>query len=191
MSKENFPIKDAETGKEYWISRSCAVVAVIVAEEPKTGELYVLVGKRGPGCPDYIGRYAFVCGYLNWQETREQALIREVKEEIDLDITDCDIMEWKTVDDPEADPRENICTRYIVIVDYDEIKSGLENGGFDLNSEERGGEKDETSDLKLIPVSEVDSYDWAFNHAEVIKSLPKEIDTVIAIWNLKGKKNSL
>ena len=64
--KENFQIQDVKTGKIYWISRAIAVTGVIMAYNHNNWE--VLLERRGPGCPDNIGKLCCPCGYLNWED---------------------------------------------------------------------------------------------------------------------------
>ena len=187
MSKKNFPIKDAETGKEYWISRSNAVAAVIYAKHPITGELHFLAEQRGPGCPDYVGCYAFLCGYLDFDETREEAIKREAYEELGLDLSPYNIIEWKTDDNPSHDPRQNIVTRYAIEASWEYLNQVVQKRN--LDSESRGGEANEVSDLKLIPKSQAGSYKWAWNHLSLIATLEEDLDMIKKIWEIKGHKN--
>lgn len=80
---KNFPVKVGDN--EYWISRSCAVVGIIIriAEDKK---VYVLANKRGLGCPDFVGMWNIPCGYVDYNETLEQAVSREIFEETGIKI---------------------------------------------------------------------------------------------------------
>jgi len=171
---ENFQITDAKTGKVYWISRAMAVCGIIACIRPEDEKLFFLVEKRGPGCPDFVGFYACPCGYLGWGETRLDAIIREIKEETGLDVEPVrdDIYEWMTEDRPEENARQNVTTRYVVPADYDLVKEYLDSGA-DLNSEARGGEAEEVSELVLVGEDEIDNYSWAWNHGELLKMLVK------------------
>ena len=95
MSK-NFQIVDKETNKSYWISRSVAVTGLISAVG-KDGEVYFLLERRGPGCPDNIGKLCSICGYLDWDETLEEAIVRETYEETGykFDVSSDLIEQWK------------------------------------------------------------------------------------------------
>ena len=63
---KNFSIIDSKTGREYWISRSVAVIVILFAYDLK-GKQYVLTVKRGKGTPDpeYVGVHCLPCGYLD------------------------------------------------------------------------------------------------------------------------------
>lgn len=168
---KNFKVVDKETGKEYWISRSNAVTVTIAAIDDirHNGDIYYLAEKRGPGCPDNVGKMCLCCGYLDWDETRKQAAVREVYEELGLRIEERDLKYFETVDDPAENPKQNITTRYIVYIPYSELKQKLESGEINTDTVSRGGEEGELTEIKLILIDDVDNYEWAWNHGDVIK----------------------
>lgn len=173
--KENFQITDAETGKIFWISRSMAVCGIIFCTRPEDGKKFFLVERRGPGCPDFVGALACPCGYLGFGETRKEAVIREIKEEIGLDFSAIkeDIVERETEDRPEDNTRQNVTTRFSIPADYNQIKEYLDSGP-DLSSKDRGGEEDEVSELVLVGEDELDNYSpWAWNHKELLRKYSK------------------
>lgn len=172
--KENRPYTAVEDGKVRWDSRAHAVAGLIVTEGPG-GEPYFLVSERGPGCPDNIGKFGLVCGYLGWGETRKEAMIREIYEELGFDVSGYRIDEWKTIDDPAKDPRQNIVTRYIILANYGDIISAMKDGSINNDTLSRGGEENEVGEIVLIPLSEVPEFDWAFNHDQVIQEFMSEI----------------
>ena len=169
--KENFKITDAKTGKEYWISRSMAVTGIIVSE--KNDKLYFVVEKRGPGCPDEVGKWCCPCGYLAWDETRREAVLREIYEETGLDYRGQEdsesLIEWNVMDLPEDNERQNVTTRYVLLGDYTELSNHI----FDLASKERGGEDEEVSEIKLISEDEILNYDWAWNHGFLLQEVAR------------------
>jgi 8-oxo-dGTP diphosphatase len=168
--RENFVIIDKETGKPYWISRALAVATVLISVnifEPKKSK--ILLQKRGPKCPDNIGKWCFSCGYLNWGETLKEAASRELWEETGIRVKKSDIIPWKLIDDPKRDARENVVQRFIAKI------SDEPRGNIDTAS--RGGEEEEVSELKWISIEDIekmDSSEFAFNHKEVIQELINE-----------------
>ena len=170
--KENFQITDKETGKTYWISRAMAVCGIILAVNPENQELFFLVEKRGEGCPDYVGYWANCCGYLGWGETRREALVREIKEELGLDFSSAieDIYEWMTMDDPNDNSKQNVTTRFVIPADYSFLKSYVSSNP-SLESEKRGGEAKEVAEIRLISEKDIDNYLWAWNHDKLLKML--------------------
>lgn len=170
--KENYVIYDKDTGKPYWISRSMAVCGIIVCVRPEDRKLFFLVEKRGEGCPDYVGYWCNACGYLGWNETRLEAVIRELKEELGIDFSPIkeEIYEWMTQDDPKDNSKQNVTTRFVIPTDYETLKNYVDSNP-SLDSESRGGESNEVAEIKLVAEDEIDNYLWAWNHGELLKML--------------------
>ena len=139
---KNFKIKGVD-GKDYWISRSVAVHAQIILHdiEGDSGDVFVLLIRRGPGCPDHVGKLADITGYVDWDERLEEALIREVYEEVGLDLRK--VRHQKEVswiyDVPEG--LQNITIGYRVHASLNEVRRLIETGVINTNTESRGGEK--------------------------------------------------
>lgn len=149
-------------GHTFWISRSIAVVGFIYGYD-NDGNEYILAVQRGTGTPDpeFVGCWCLPCGYLDYDETIEEALKREVFEETGLTLKDSYFNTLLDINsDPKSDKRQNVTFRYEYIVK--ERITGLE-----LTA--RNSEKDEVADIKWIPTDEIDNYKWAFNHNELIK----------------------
>lgn len=171
--RENFKITDKETGKEYWISRSMAVTGIIMSVD-KNNNLYFLVEKRGPGCPDFVGYYCNPCGYLSWDETLAEAVVREIFEETGVDVSKDEKYLWNIMDDPKDNSRQNVTVRYIIYHDYEDLKKRV----YDLSSDQRGGEEGEVSEILLISANDIDKYSWAWNHGELLRELKEVSDKV-------------
>ena len=84
INMKNFPLLD-ENGKEWWISRSIAVTGCVFTF--LNGKWCVLANKRGEGTPDFQGMWNMPCGYLDFNETTAEAVIREVYEETGVRLT--------------------------------------------------------------------------------------------------------
>jgi len=67
-----------------WHSRSVAVTGIVFVIFKK--ELYVLLTKRAESMEDMPGRWCLPCGYLDWDETLEEATAREIREETGFDV---------------------------------------------------------------------------------------------------------
>ncbi|MFL0811394.1 MAG: NUDIX hydrolase [Agarilytica sp.] len=89
MKKPNFSNRHNEEtltqdGRRIWLSRACAVVAHVALYEVESGQWFILLGKRGESTPDFQGYWGLPCGYLDWDESLVQAMLREVWEECGL-----------------------------------------------------------------------------------------------------------
>lgn len=171
---KNFPIIDKETGREYWISRSVAVIAFVYAYD-KYKNKYILAIQRGKGTPDpeYIGKWCLPCGYLDYDESLNQAVSREVFEESGIKIAPNNFKFININSDPNSDKRQNVGVRFeytIRSLNVDEIP---------LTS--KYSEKDEVCGITFISINNIENYEWSFNHQELIKeiSFKKEKTTTL------------
>lgn len=162
---KNFPIIDKISGREYWISRSVAVVVFVFARDIYNQE-YILAEQRGTGTPDpeYIGKYCIPCGYLDYDETIVQAAQRELIEETGLNFPTTDFKLLNINDLPKSDKRQNITFRYIV-------NSNVHIEDLSNLFTTKNSEKDEIESIKFIKLKDIDNYEWAFNHQELIKEI--------------------
>jgi 8-oxo-dGTP pyrophosphatase MutT (NUDIX family) len=171
---KNYCIIDNE-GREHWISRSIAVVVFVFAKDIFNQE-YILAEQRGKGTPDpeYIGKYCVPCGYLDYDETIVQAAQRELMEETGLNLPISDFKLLNFNDIPESDKRQNVTFRYIV-------NSNVPVEDLSKLFTTKNSEKDEVSSIKFISLININNYEWAFNHQELIKeiSLKKEKATAL------------
>ena len=154
----NYQITDEKTGNKYWISRAIAVTGLVInTKHSWRGVTYVLANKRGKGTPDFQGYWNLPCGYLDFNETTKEAVSREVWEECGCAINPNDFQVLFVNDDP-AENRQNVSFRFKAITTQLTFKGP-----------QKGGEKDEVEEVKWIPVHEINKYQWAFNHNDIIK----------------------
>jgi 8-oxo-dGTP pyrophosphatase MutT (NUDIX family) len=160
---KNFPVKIEN--REYWISRSIAVVVCLFARN-KDNELCVLVTQRGKGTPDpeFVGKYCVPCGYLDYDETCIQAAARELTEETGITMPNTSFKLVSINDNPKEDKRQNITFRYIVksLSTVEELEQQFTT---------KNSEKDEVSSIRFVRVSDIDMYEWAFNHDKLIVNI--------------------
>lgn len=76
---KNFPFE--HNGQTLWYSRSVACSLYLFIYDNRSGEWYVLLTKRGSGCPSYVGRWNVPGGFLDFDETLEDCARRECFEE--------------------------------------------------------------------------------------------------------------
>lgn len=143
-------------GKKYWYSRSVAVLGMIVGY--KDGVHYILANKRGENTPDYQGYWCMPCGYIDFDETTEQAIVREAFEETGVKLEDADFYLHSIDSIPED--RQNVTIRY-------KTKHPININKHELTS--KNSEDKEVDDIKWIDVADILNYKWAFNHDELIE----------------------
>lgn len=156
---KNFEVTSLEDGKRYWVSRSVAVSTFLFIRD--VGEIYVLANKRGKGSADFQGLWNCPCGYLDFDETGEEAAVREVREETGYILESKELNLDKVITCPRQN-HQNVTLRYICEKDISDIKKL--DGDF-------GGEEEEVEEVKLINIKNIDDYEWAFEHNDIIKEI--------------------
>lgn len=159
INMKNFPLLD-ENGKEWWISRSIAVTGCVFTF--LNGKWCVLANKRGEGTPDFQGMWNMPCGYLDFNETTAEAVIREVYEETGVRLNPNFLHFWKFNDSPTQN-RQNVSFRYYALIDAQPGSISVGTGN------DRGGEEDEVEAIGWIPLDSIDKYQWAFDHDKIIR----------------------
>jgi ADP-ribose pyrophosphatase YjhB (NUDIX family) len=130
MSTPSFQIK-GEDGKNYWISRSVAVVVIPLFE--CEGLTYVPLGKRSKELNLYPEHWGIPCGFLDWGESAYEAAEREVFEEIGIKLSDfCFGINPEpdaVMSDPNQSENETVSLRFVVnckVRELPELKPGPE-----------------------------------------------------------------
>lgn len=163
-------------GREIWHSRSVAVVGMVIMLHE--GEMYVLLGKRGEALPNEVGKWCMPCGYLDWNETTEEAVVREIWEETGLNvekaINDYKVISnnmhypWRINSSPDT-PLQNVSLHYAVVLSTDidvyEDKPRLPEITFENNT----NHPNEVDEVKWVKISDLHDYDMAFNHDMIIR----------------------
>ena len=160
--------------QDYWISRSIATVGVVLII-PLVGDLHVLITQRSNKMRDEKNKYCLPCGYVDWQETIFESMIREVYEETslylpdykDLLITNNDEKPIEIRDNP-SNHRQNVSFIYLSVYDFHMNNTHC----FPIEIEKYSN--NETKLVQWISIPDFyGKYDkklnWAFNHNETIK----------------------
>jgi len=161
---EEVELKD---GRKVWLSRSPAVVAVILGMEIGSDNIYVLTEKRS-AMMDEGNKWAVISGYMDWDENGMEAIVRETYEETSFHIPqyknrlvfDNEGNPFYVHTDPKTDAKQNVSLSYIFIYEFDKLPREVEKF------------KDkEISEVKWMEISEVFQIEkqWAFNHDERIE----------------------
>ena len=104
-----------------------------------------------------------------FHETTKQAAMREVFEETGVQLTHAKF--WGFDDSPKAN-LQNVTFRFYSII------TNPQPNTVSVSTEGRGGEKDEVGAISWIPISKVDTFEWAFHHGQLIKELISNLELV-------------
>ncbi len=176
---EEIQLPDSRT---IWISRACAVVAHVMLYQASQKQWYVLLGKRGESTPDFQGYWGLPCGYLDWDETLTQAMVREVWEECGVYLPhiakdpsfvwsenacvtkeeDFNETPWVIADVPKHQ-KQNISMHYAVLFSW--------RGSEFPSLSDAYAEPGEVAGIEWVALEEAFQMELAFNHANRIREL--------------------
>jgi 8-oxo-dGTP diphosphatase len=132
-------------------NRGVSIDAVIIKDNQ------ILLVQRG--AEPFKGYWATPGGYISWNESAEQTVIREVKEETNLDVTNPRLVAVHS--DPHRHPKQVINLVYYV----SEVSGDLKHG-------------DDALDARWFPLDEIPN-ELALDHATNIKeTIEKYISSV-------------
>ncbi len=173
---------DLADGREVWLSRACAVVAEVCMYVAQEQTWYVLIGKRGTATPDFQGYWCLPCGYLDWDESLTEGMLREVWEETGLYIPelkeqpgfiysenpcilnkiDAHETPWSISDKPTS-AKQNISFHYAILFSWQSKPFPILSMNY--------CEPNEVADLKWVKLEEARNMELAFNHAQRVAML--------------------
>ncbi|MCX5699478.1 MAG: NUDIX hydrolase [Candidatus Omnitrophica bacterium] len=94
--------------------------------------------------------WALPGGFVDYAESLEDAVIREAKEETNLDLTQ--VKQFHTYSDPARDPRFHTIGTVFTAKAKGTPKAG-----------------DDAADIKVIKISEIKNLDFAFDHKKILQ----------------------
>lgn len=104
--------------------------------------------------------FALPGGFVDYNESLEDAVRREMKEETDLDLKD--LKQFHTYSEPGRDPRfHTICTVFIA------KGKGKPRAG------------DDAASLKVVKLDEIEKLDFAFDHKEILSDYLKYLKGIV------------
>ncbi len=177
MSRPNKCIKD-ENGNDVWISRSTVVIPIVFKMNEETGEIFTLVEKRGPAV-SHPGEWCCPCGYIDWDETLEEACQREVREETGLTLDIKNII-FTDIDTNPKSANQSIDLWYMCWVE--------DGQDFDLSKIET---TDEILDVKWLKVAKVYYKRELFFKKVYMNIFKKSIYNSYGTWAFKTHKNRI
>ena len=161
----NFPFE--YKGQTLWYSRSVACSMYLFVKERNTGNWYILVSKRGPGCPSAVGMWNVPGGYLDFNESLEDCAIRECYEETGVRLSED--VKLASITSNLKTKKQNVVCSFFAVKEVTDI--------FDINTTTKNCEKDEVDDVKFIRVEEFDdenrkwSKNMAFGQDQMIREI--------------------
>lgn len=156
---------------QYFISRAVAVDGYIIAfgidKSPR-----ILVVKRSKTMMDEPLKFCVPCGYLDWNESTYDAMVREVYEETGLYIPkyekniifDNDKQPFWVNSNPKNN-RQNVVMNYIIVLDFIDNRDSFPHEVVDFKT----NECESIEWLSLSDFYQRDSSEWAFKHDENIQ----------------------
>ena len=125
--------------------------------------------------------------YQTPSESGPECVRREILEECGIDIPAKLFVFLETDTRPSTRNKGHITLRYLAIIDKN--TKGIDTSHFDEIGT-TGGEENEVEERKWIDIDDVQDYEWAFNHADVLERISQGLrnKSLIKFYN-KNKKN--
>jgi mutator protein MutT len=114
----------------------------------------------------FNGYLAFPGGYVDYGETVENAVIREAKEELHIDVKPMEIL--GVYSDPDRDPRGHVVSIVFVCEYKGEPKAG-----------------DDASSYEWIPLDTINQEKLAFDHGKIIEDYKQWKTKRLTFWSTK------
>lgn len=167
-NKPNKFIETDDLGTVY-LPRSSAVAVHVGIKNIESGNKRYVVLTRGEDM-SHAGEFCCPCGYVDWNETRLNAAIRELYEETGLYVPYANMYEVSYIDDNPKKFRENITTHYELRLEL--TTQGVKNL---LDTVEKHAnmvaDEGELTEIRLVNLLDEDASCYAFNHLSDLKRM--------------------
>lgn len=150
-----------EDGRRVAIDRSVGVVMLCYAK--LNNEIYILINERGTKTSEFKLKWNLPSGYLNWDETGEEAAIRETVEETGI-LIPLELVKEIEHSTLPSENRQNVIFRYAAEVPSDYMDKCLTSQ-----------DENEVKNIMWINLNELDTVEWAFNQKETIARMLDKI----------------
>lgn len=163
----NFPINESRT---LWFSRSIACSMYLFVYDKSTKDWYILVSQRGPGCPSAVGKWNVPGGYLDFDETLEDAARRECFEETGVMVTDP--ITLASISTDLKSKKQNVVCSFFAIKKVNDLSEIQNQFTYDNNAEQN-----EVTDISLWRVGyfyelpDAATKEMAFKHDQMIREI--------------------
>lgn len=149
-----------DDGQKIYKDRSVGVV-MVAATCDENKRLFVLCNRRGNRTSECKRKWNLPSGYLDWDESGMEAAVRETFEECGIKIP----LEYVTEVEHSTLPtenRQNVIFRYLAMLPSSFLQQELTM---------KNSELDEVTEVKWIPIDELDKYEFAWKQADTIKRI--------------------
>ena len=120
----------------------------------------------------FKGSLALPGGFVNEGETVEEAIKREAKEEISLEVEPIDIL--GVYSDPARDPRKHTMSTVFIGIVVD--------GG-------QATARDDAASIEWVELDEIEKQQVAFDHMQMLGDYRKWRDSGGTFWSTKTRRN--
>lgn len=155
----NFPF--VYKGKQFWFSRTVGISHAVFAKN--NNDMWcVLAKKRGVANSSFTHLWTLPCVYLNFHQTGEQAAQKETYESTNVFVRLKNIHFFNALTSPSVN-KQNVELQYYTIINdvtTENMPTSL------VHTNERVSEQ-----VEWIPMNEIQKYNWAFNHDDVIMEM--------------------
>lgn len=153
---KNFPFN--KDGKTYWYSRAIVCVSAVFCND-KENNLYILANRRGNATDKEVGKWNLPVGFLDFDETCLECAVREVFEETGVDVP-INVLKLYNINSMPDDGSQDVGFRY-----YGKLPGTID----DYQTSTANMEKNEVIVARWINIEDIDNFDWAWNHRELIE----------------------